>query len=54
MPTPTPTATSAATAGASTETLKAHRARVLTAEEPCEAQRLLAEAYDDFAQRIAA
>jgi tRNA-dihydrouridine synthase B len=44
----------AATAGASTETLKAHRARVLTAEKPCEAQRLLAEAYDDFAQRIAA
>ena len=44
----------AATAGASAETLKAHRARVLTAEEPCEAQRLLAEAYDDFAQRIAA
>jgi nifR3 family TIM-barrel protein len=44
----------AVTAGASAETLKAHRSRVLTAEEPREAQRLLAEAYDDFAQRIAA
>jgi len=44
----------AATAGASAETLKAHRARVLTADEPREAHRLLAEAYDDFAQRVAA
>jgi nifR3 family TIM-barrel protein len=44
----------AATAGASAETLKAHRSSVLTAEEPRQAQRLLAEAYDDFAQRIAA
>ena len=44
----------AATVGASAETLKAHRARVLTAEEPREAQRLLTEAYDDFAQRVAA
>jgi nifR3 family TIM-barrel protein len=44
----------AATAGAPTEALKVHRARVLTAEEPRQAQRLLAEAYDDFAQRIAA
>jgi nifR3 family TIM-barrel protein len=44
----------AATAGASAEMLKAHRTRVLTTGEPREAQRLLAEAYDDFAQRIAA
>ena len=44
----------AATAGVSPEALKAHRARVLTAEAPRDAQRLLAEAYDDFAQRIAA
>jgi nifR3 family TIM-barrel protein len=44
----------AATAGAPAATLKAHRARVLTADEPREAQRLLAEAYDDFAERAAA
>ena len=44
----------AATAGAPADTLKAHRARVLTAEEPREAQRLLTQAYDDFAQRVAA
>ncbi len=44
----------AATAGVSAETLKAHRARVLTAEEPRDAQRLLADAYDAFAWRVAA
>jgi nifR3 family TIM-barrel protein len=44
----------AATASVSAEALKAHRARVLTADEPHRAQRLLADAYDDFAQRIAA
>ncbi len=36
------------------EHLKAHRGRVLTAEEPCQARRLLADAYDDFAWRAAA
>jgi nifR3 family TIM-barrel protein len=44
----------AASAGAPVELLKAHRARVLTAEEPAEARRLLADAYDDFAWRAAA
>ena len=44
----------AATASAPAEALKAHRTRVLTAEEPHQTQRLLAEAYDDFAQRVAA
>lgn len=44
----------AAAAAAPVETLKAHRTRVLTAEEPREAQRLLAEAYDDLAHRGAA
>jgi tRNA-dihydrouridine synthase B len=44
----------AATASAPAEALKAHRTRVLTAEEPQQTQRLLAEAYDDFAQRVAA
>lgn len=34
--------------------LKDHRARVLTAEEPVEARRCLAEAYDAFAWRAAA
>jgi hypothetical protein len=34
--------------------LKQHRSRVLTAEEPAEARRLLAQAYDDFAWRAAA
>jgi len=44
----------AATAGVSVELLKSHRSRVLTAEEPAHARRLLAEAYDDFAWRAAA
>jgi tRNA-dihydrouridine synthase B len=44
----------AATAGVSVELLKSHRGRVLTAEEPAHARRLLAEAYDDFAWRVAA
>jgi tRNA-dihydrouridine synthase B len=44
----------AASAGAPVELLKAHRTRVLTAEEPAEARRLLADAYDDFAWRAAA
>ena len=44
----------AATAGVSIELLKNHRARVLTAEEPAQARRLLADAYDDFAWRAAA
>jgi len=44
----------AATAGVSIELLKNHRARVLTAEEPAQARRLLADAYDAFAWRAAA
>ena len=36
------------------EVLKQHRVRVLTAEQPVEAQRYLADAYDDFAWRAAA
>ena len=44
----------AATAGVSTDLLKNHRARVLTAEEPAQARRLLADAYDAFAWRAAA
>jgi nifR3 family TIM-barrel protein len=44
----------AATAGISLDLLKNHRARVLTAEEPGETRRLLADAYDDFAWRAAA
>ena len=44
----------AATVGAPVELLKDHRARVLTAEEPGEARRLLADAYDAFAWRAAA
>jgi nifR3 family TIM-barrel protein len=44
----------AASAGASVELLKRHRARVLTAEEPAQARRLLADAYDAFAWRAAA
>ncbi len=44
----------AATAGVSTDLLKSHRARVLTAEEPAQARRLLADAYDAFAWRAAA
>jgi tRNA-dihydrouridine synthase B len=44
----------AATAGVSTDLLKNHRSRVLTAEEPAQARRLLANAYDAFAWRAAA
>jgi tRNA-dihydrouridine synthase len=44
----------AASAAVSQERLKAHRTRVLTAEHPDLAQRLLAEAYADFAERTAA
>ena len=43
--------TAAATAGASVALLKDHRARVLTAAQPREARRLLADAYDAFASR---
>jgi nifR3 family TIM-barrel protein len=44
----------AANTGVSTELLKHHRTRVLTAEEPAQARGFLAEAYDDFAWRAAA
>ncbi|MGH6724963.1 MAG: tRNA dihydrouridine synthase DusB [Pseudolabrys sp.] len=44
----------AATAGVSVDLLKNHRARVLTAEEPAQARRLLADAFDAFAWRAAA
>jgi len=44
----------AASAGVSTDLLKSHRARVLTAEEPAQTRRLLADAYDAFAWRVAA
>ena len=44
----------ATSAGAPIDRLKHHRARVLTAEQPGQARRLLAEAYDDFAWRAAA
>jgi tRNA-dihydrouridine synthase B len=44
----------AATVGAPVALLKHHRSRVLTAEEPGRARRLLAEAYDDFSTRAAA
>ena len=44
----------AETAGAPAELLKHHRSRVLTASEPRDARRLLADAYDDFAWRAAA
>ena len=44
----------AETAGIAQDRLKAHRARVLTAEEPAQALKLLAEAYDDFGWRAAA
>ena len=44
----------AASAGAPVELLKNHRTRILTAEEPAETRRLLANAYDDFAWRAAA
>jgi tRNA-dihydrouridine synthase len=43
--------TARATAGAPVALLKDHRARVLTAEEPKAAHRLLTEAYDAFALR---
>jgi len=46
--------TAAASAGAPDDMLKHHRACVLTAEEPAQARRLLAEAYDAFAWRAAA
>jgi tRNA-dihydrouridine synthase B len=46
--------TAAGSAGVSIELLKSHRARVLTAEEPAQAHRLLADAYDAFAWRAAA
>jgi tRNA-dihydrouridine synthase B len=44
----------AATAGVSTDLLKQHRTRVLTAEEPALARRMLADAYDAFAWKAAA
>jgi len=44
----------AATAGAPNELLKNHRSRVLTAEDPAQARRLLADAYDAFAWKAAA
>jgi tRNA-dihydrouridine synthase len=44
----------AATADAPVELLRMHRGRVLTAAEPREARRLLADAYDAFAWRAAA
>jgi tRNA-dihydrouridine synthase B len=44
----------AASTGVSSEILKNHRAIVLTSEEPVEARRLLAEAYDAFAWKAAA
>ncbi len=44
----------AATVKAPIELLKDHRKRVLTADEPWQARRLLADAYDDFAWRAAA
>jgi tRNA-dihydrouridine synthase B len=46
--------TAGATAGAPIALLKDHRARVLTAEEPAQARRRLADAYDAFAWRAAA
>ncbi len=44
----------AASTGASLETLKSHRARVLTTEEPAQTRRYLADAYDAFAWKAAA
>ena len=44
----------AATTGVPMDLLKHHRNRVLTAEEPAKARRLLDEAYDAFAWRAAA
>jgi tRNA-dihydrouridine synthase B len=46
--------TAGASSGAPVALLKDHRARVLTAEEPHAARRLLADAYDAFAWRAAA
>jgi tRNA-dihydrouridine synthase B len=46
--------TAAATVGAPVALLKEHRARVLTAEEPRQTRRYLADAYDAFAWRAAA
>jgi len=46
--------TASATVGAPVALLQDHRARVLTAEEPKLARRLLADAYDAFAWRAAA
>jgi tRNA-dihydrouridine synthase len=44
----------AETTAAPAELLKTHRLRVLTAEEPREARRLIAEAYDALAWKAAA
>ena len=44
----------AASSGVPLEVLKSHRAQVLTAEEPAQARRLLADAYDAFAWKTAA
>jgi nifR3 family TIM-barrel protein len=44
----------AASAGAPLALLKDHRASVLTAETPAQAKRSLAQAFDDFALRMAA
>ena len=44
----------AETAGVPAESLKAARAHVLTSEDPAEAKRRLAAAYDGFAWRAAA
>lgn len=44
----------AASAGVSLDLLKIHRSRVLTAEEPAQARRHLAEAFDAFAWKAAA
>jgi tRNA-dihydrouridine synthase B len=41
-------------AGVPADVLKSHRSRVLTAEQPDEARRLLADAYDAFAWKAAA
>jgi tRNA-dihydrouridine synthase B len=46
--------TASNTAGVAVALLKDHRARVLTAEEPKAARRLLSEAFDAFAWRAAA
>jgi tRNA-dihydrouridine synthase B len=44
----------AVSAKAPIQILKSHRSRVLTADEPAQARRLLAEAFDEFAWRAAA